>query len=164
MGRPITRAYDVPGTNVEAVLALFTSPAWPQALDARMHDGATQLEHTDLPDGRVRVVMRRRLPQGIPGFLQKFAPSDGSITETDVWFPARTGVREGTWELTFAGSPGRIGGTTRLAPAEGGVRWTVEGEAVVRIPLVGGRAEGFLAPLVERALDAEAEALRGALF
>jgi hypothetical protein len=140
---------------------VLLSDAWPQALDARLKDGSTLLEREELPGGGARLVVRRNLPEGVPGPLQRFLPADGAVVQTDVWGPADGPGRTGTWDVAFAGAPGTLAGATRLEPVgEGRTRWVVEGEVTVRIPLVGGKAEGFLAPLVEKLVGHQADVLR----
>ncbi|MCW2777206.1 MAG: hypothetical protein JWN17_931 [Frankiales bacterium] len=162
MSKPVHVVVDVP-TDVEATWAALTGPGWAPANDARFDDGSTLVSREELPDGGLRVVQRRRLPAGIPSFLLKFAPKDGAVTQTDVWGPEVDGVRSGTWDVAFAGSPGEIRGATRVEAAGTGSRWVVEGHVKVGIPLVGGRAESYLAPLVEKLVSKQGEVLRSLL-
>lgn len=160
MPTSLSASHDVPVT-VEEAFAALSGQQWPPALDAALHDGSTLVERTELPDGGVRLVSRRRLPDGIPGFLLRFAPKDGTVTQTDVWGPATGGVRSGTWQVEFPGAPGSIAGTTRVEPAGDGARWVVDGAVHVKVPLVGGKAEGFLAPLIAKLVGKQADVLRG---
>lgn len=159
MSKPLSTSVEL-DADVETVFAALTGPSWPAALDARLKDGSTLVSAEPTPGGGLRVVQSRRLPDGIPGFLLRFAPKDGTVTQTDVWGPATGGVRVGTWEVTFPGSPGTIKGDTRVEPAGAGSRWVVTGTVTVGIPLVGGKAEGFLAPLVEKLVTKQGEVLR----
>lgn len=145
---------------VAAVLAALTSDAWPAALAARLGDGSRVVERTPLPDGGLRLVVRRNLPgatpEAVPGPLQRFLPQDGALFQVDEWHGD-----QGRWDVGFAGAPGTLRGATRVEPVgEGGSRWVVEGEVTVALPLVGSRAEGILAPLVERLLEHQAAVLR----
>lgn len=159
MPTPLSTSVDVPA-DVEAVYAAMTGPQWPRALDAQLHDGSTLLSCEPLPGGGLRVVQSRRLPEGIPTFLLRFAPQDGTVVQTDEWGPAVDGARSGTWEVSFAGSPGEIKGRTRIEPAGTGARWLVEGHVKVAIPLVGGKAERLMAPLIARLVARQGEVLR----
>ena len=146
---------------VEAVFAALTGPQWPAALAARLRDGSTLVSSEPTPDGGHRTVHRRRLPDAIPSFLLRFAPEDGQVTQTDVWAaPTADGARTGTWQVSFPGSPGEITGETRIEPSGSGSRWVVTGRVKVGIPLLGGKAEGLLAPLVERLVAKQGEVLR----
>ena len=114
------------------------------------------------PGGGLVVTTSRRLPAAVPGFLQRFAPADGRVTQTDTWEPAGAG-RSGTWAVTFPGSPGVLGGRTTIEPTTGGCRWTVSGSVRIGVPLVGGKVEGFLAPLLEKLVLRHGEVLRSQL-
>lgn len=155
----VTCRHDVPA-GVEAAFAAVTSERWPPALDARLSDGSELVERTPSPDGGVRLVTRRRLPEGVPSFLTRFAAPGSAVTQTDVWGPDQGGVRRGTWSVDLAGAPATLGGALLLEPTGTGCRWGVDGEVTVRVPLVGGRAESFLAPLLERLVATQAEVLR----
>ncbi len=159
MGRAVSTSVDVPA-DVETVWRVLTGPGWPAALAASLHDGSELLAAGPTADGGAVLTVSRRLPDGIPGYVQPFAPKDGRVTQTDTWGPAVGGGRRGTWEVSFPGSPGEVGGEMALEPAGPGSRWTVSGTVRIKVPLVGGRIEGFLAPLVEQLLDRQGEVLR----
>jgi Protein of unknown function (DUF2505) len=146
--------------GVEPVWEAMTGERWPAALDAALHDGSALLERTATPDGGVRLVTRRRLPESVPPLLQRFVPTGGAVTQTDEWGPARDGLRSGTWTVDVAGVPGSLGGVLRVEPAPGGARWVVDGTVAVRVPLVGGRVEAYLAPLVGELVARQAQVLR----
>ncbi len=160
MSRPLSTSAAV-DADVEAVYALFTGDDWPVVQDRHLHDGSRLVSVDRRPDGGATMVVSRRLPDGIPGFMQKFAPQDGRVTQTDTWGPDADGVRRGTWAVSFPGSPGQIVGETRIEPrAGGGCTWHVEGTVTVKIPLLGGKVEGFLAPLVEKLVSKQADVVR----
>ena len=159
MTKPMSAGVDVPA-GVETVWGVLTSVAWPQALDAALKDGSRLVSAEPAPDGGVVVVTSRALPDGVPGFLTSFMPADGRVTQTDRWEPARDGVRRGRWDVTFPGSPGVIGGETTVSPSGAGSRWVVSGQVQVKIPLLGGKTEGFLAPLLEKLVLRQGEVLR----
>ena len=161
MSRPVRTVLDLPG-GVETAWAVLAGDAWPAALDAALHDGSELVSCEPTADGGRVVVVRRRLPEP-PAFLSRVAPMDGRVTQTDRWGPARDGTRGGTWEVASPGSPGDVRGEMLLEPAGSGCRWTVTGTVSVAIPLLGGRAESFLAPLVERLVARQGEVLRGRL-
>ena len=144
--------------DVEAVFAALTSEQWPAALDARLHDGSRLVRREVRPDGGLVLVTSRRLPEGTPAVL--LSATGGTVTQTDIWSPAVDGSRSGTWIVDVPGGIGSIGGTTRVEPASVGSRWSVDGTVEVRLPLVGGKTERYVAPLVEKLLSTQAEVLR----
>jgi hypothetical protein len=144
--------------DVETVLAALTSEGWPQALDARLRDGSRLVRRETAPDGGLVLVTSRRLPEGTPSVLVK--ATGGVVTQTDTWGPAVDGGRRGTWTVDVPGTLGSIGGATALEAAGTDSRWVVEGAVEVRLPLVGGKTERYLAPLVEKLVRTQAEVLR----
>jgi len=159
VSQSMTAGVDV-SADVESVWAVLTGAAWPAALDAGLRDGSRLVSAEPTPGGGAVVVTSRELPDGVPGFLQRFLPADGRVTQTDRWEPAQDGVRRGRWDVTFPGSPGVIGGETTISPAGTGSRWVVSGTVQIKIPLVGGKTEGFLAPLLEKLVIRQGEVLR----
>ena len=159
MSTPLSASAELPA-DVETAFAALTGEQWPPALAARLRDGSTLVRREPTPDGGVVLVTSRQLPEGTPSALLK-AARDGRVTQTDTWGPAVDGVRAGTWTVEVPGAPGTIGGTSRVEPAGAGSRWSVEGAVEIRLPLVGGKVERYVAPLVERLVVTQAEVLRG---
>jgi hypothetical protein len=162
---PLKAVHGAPA-GVEAVFAALSSEAWAHRKAAELHDGSRVVAREEKPDGGVRLVVSRELPDGVPGFLERFLPKDGRANQTDDWGPAEAdGTRHGRWQAEIPGAPARVGGTMRLEPdgAAGtpATRYTIEGEVSVRVPVIGGKAEKFLAGMVVRLTEKEAEVLRG---
>lgn len=162
MAKKITGRADI-DADVETTFRAISSERWPAAVAAALKDDSRVESRETLPDGSIKLVHSRALPDGVPGFLQKFLPKDGRVTQTDTWEgSARAdGSRHGSWHIAFAGAPGEIGGATALVPNGGTTTWTVDGEGRVKIPLIGGKAEGFIAPLVEKVIVKQAPVLQG---
>jgi hypothetical protein len=112
---------------------------------------------TDGPSGAT-VKTKRKLPTvGFPGLLRKFVPSGVVSTETIVWGPAGAdGARIADLSVDFHGAPAHMRGTIRVLPA-GPSASTVVVDAVFKanVPLVGGKIEGFAAPIIMSFIDAE---------
>lgn len=159
MSTTFTSTVSVPA-DVETTWQALTGPTWPQAQDAHLHDGSVLVSSDATPDGGAVITVSRRLPDKIPGFLQRFTPKDGRISQTDAWGPAVDGVRRGTWSASFPGSPAEIRGEMSIEPVPAGSRWTVLGSVQVKVPLVGGRIEAFVAPLLGKLVDKQGEVLR----
>jgi hypothetical protein len=149
--------------DVETVFAILSSERWAQLRDDALSDGSRVVRREQSAGGEVTLVLSRELPAGVPGFLERFLPADGRVTQTDVWDAPSGGTRSGTWRVDIPGAPARLGGTMRLEPTPSGSRYVVDGEVQVRVPLIGGRAEGFIAPLVEKLAAREGEVLRSAV-
>lgn len=151
-------------SSADQVFAVLTSPEWVQTKANRFGDGAELREHEPRPDGGVRLTVSRRLPDGVPGFLQKFLPADGRVLETFDWGPpVADGTRHGVWKADIPGAPARLGGTMRIDPTDVGSSYTIEGEVKVKVPVIGGRAESFIADMVVKLATKEADLLRDTL-
>jgi hypothetical protein len=159
MAGKISVKHDIPA-DVETAYAAISGDGWAPAKAAALKDDSATVSRDVGDGGAVTLVVKRNLPDGIPGFLTKFLPSDGRVTQTDTWGPAAGGVRSGTWVAETPGSPAKVSGTMRLEPTADGCRYVVEGTAKVSIPLVGGKAEGVVVGLTEKVVAQEAGVLR----
>ena len=163
MSKHVESVHESPA-SVDAVFALLTSEQWAQTKRDRFQDGTELLRREVRDDGGILVEVSRELPGGVPGFLERFLPKDGRIRETFDWQAAAgDGTRRGTWRVEIAGAPARLGGTMRLEPLPEGSRYTIEGDVKVSVPLIGGKAEGFIAEMVVKLAGKEAELLKGTL-
>ena len=137
--------------GADELFAALTSDAFVQRRAERFGDGATVVRREPRPDGGLLLAVARELPDGAPGFLTRLLPKDGRVVQTDDWGPADAdGSRSGTWQVDLPGAPARLGGTLRVEPVGGGTRLLREGEVKVSVPLVGGKAEQFVADMVEK--------------
>jgi hypothetical protein len=152
-------SYDIPA-DVETTFAAISSDGWAAAKAAKLNDGSEVVKREE-SGGGVTLVVSRKLPDGIPGFLQKILPADGRVTQTDVWAAAKDGTRTGTWKADTPGSPAKVAGTMRLEPAASGCTYVVEGEVKVSVPLIGGKAEDVAVGMTKKLTSSEAEVLRG---
>ena len=150
--------YPLP-VDVETAYAGISGEQWAPAKAKALKDDS-RLVSRDVGDGgAVTLVVSRKLPDGVPGFLTKFLPADGRVVQTDTWGPAVDGVRSGTWVAATPGSPADVRGTMRLEPATGGCTYVIEGTAKVSIPLVGGKAEKLVIQMTEKLTAKEVEVL-----
>lgn len=162
MGKRFSSSFDSP-VPVEQLYGVLTAPGWAATKSARLGDDSSVVRRDVGEGAAVTMVVSRRLPGGVPGFLQRFLPSDQRVTTSDVWGPLVEGVRRGTWSADIAGAPATLGGAMRIEPVEGGSRYTIEGEVKVSVPLIGGKAESFIAEQVGKLAEAEAEVVRQVL-
>ena len=149
--------------DVETVFRILSDESWAQRKDDALHDGSRMVSREETPDGAVTLVVSRELPAGVPGFLERFLPKDGRVTQTDEWGPDVDGTRSGRWKVEIPGAPAQLGGTMALTPTPTGSRYVIDGEVSVKVPLIGGKAEGFIAGMVEKLAAKEADVLRSAL-
>jgi hypothetical protein len=144
----------------QELFAVLTSDAFVQRRAERFGDGTRVVRREQRPDGGLLLAVARELPDGAPGFLAKLLPKDGRVVQTDDWGPADgDGVRTGTWQVELPGAPARLGGTLRVEPVGQVTRYLREGEVRVSVPLVGGRAERFVADMVGKLGQKESDLL-----
>ena len=149
--------------DVETVFALLSSERWPELLAEHLGDDSRLVSREVGADGSVTLVMTRKLPSGVPGFLEKFLPAEPRVVTTDAWGPLVDGRRECTWTADIVGTPARLSGTQLLEPVPEGNRHVVEGSAKVPVPLLGGKAESFVAEQCGKMADLEADVVRRVL-
>jgi hypothetical protein len=152
------------GSPVADVVELLTSERWVALKAARFGDGSQVVRREPTPGGGLLLAVARELPDGAPGFLTALLPRHGRVVQTDEWAPDDgSGTRTGTWRVELAGAPARLGGTLRVEPDGSGSAYVVAGETKVSVPLVGGKAESFIADMVARLGRSEGELLRTTL-
>jgi hypothetical protein len=158
MPKKLDVSYDIPA-DVEAVYAVISGEGWAAAKAKAFDDESRQESRTVAAGDAVTLVVSRGLPDGIPGFLEKFLPRGGRARQTEAWGPSDGGARRGTWQGEIPGAPAHVGGTLALEPTATGTRYRIQGEVKVSIPLVGGKAESFVVDMISKLTKSEAELL-----
>jgi hypothetical protein len=162
MGKKVRSSFEVPG-SVEDVFAFLTAEDFAATKAAKLSDGS-RLESRDVsPDGAVTCVVTRALPDGLPGFLEKFLPAEGRAKQTEVWGPSVGGAREARFAIEIPGTPARIGGTMRIEPVGTGSRYTLDGEVKVPVPVLGGKIEGVIADIILKVAAEDADLVKAAV-
>ena len=101
----------------------------------------------------VRIDMDQRT-HGIPAFARKVVGDRTRVIQSERW-EAEKGADV---QLEIPGKPGHVRGRISLSEAgdgSGGTVETFDGEAVIRVPLVGGRLEGLIEQLFTAGMDTE---------
>ncbi len=160
MSKRFSTRWDV-DAPAEATGLAITSERWPEAVARELHDDSRVLSREQTPSGGVKLVHSRALPDGVPGFLQRFLPKDGRVTQTDTWEPpGPDGSVQGRWQVTLAGAPAEVGGTQSVHPDGDGCVWAIEGAVKVSVPIIGGKIEDFLVEMLEKLTGHQAVVLR----
>ena len=146
---------------LDDVFRVLTAASWVEHKAAALHDGGRVVDRQATAEGGVLLVVSRTLPRGAPGFVERFLPADGRLVQSDRWEGGAPGeARSGTWSVALPGAPATLGGTMRLDPAGTGTRYAVDGQVEVRVPLIGGKAERYVAEMVGKLARKEAALLR----
>ena len=159
MTKQLHNAYPSPA-DVEGTFAALSGEGWPLEKARVLSDGSLLVSRHEAADGGVVIVSSRSLPAGIPGFLKAFLPGDNRAVQTDSWGPADAdGVRPGSWKADIPGAPAQVGGTMRIEPTATGSTYVIDGAVTVKVPLIGGKAETFIAEMTTKLTDREAQVL-----
>ncbi len=136
--------YDAP---VDRVAAMLADPAFRE--EVTLAQGAVRHEVSS-DDGHV-VIDQVRPARGLPSFVTKLVGDEINIRQEERW----TSETEGDIEVRVPGKPAEMSGKVRLIAEGDGTREHVELDIAVKIPLVGGKLEAFLADLMVKALKVE---------
>jgi hypothetical protein len=150
--------------SVSEVFELRTSERWVAMKAERLNDGSTMVKRTERPDGGVDISVSRQLPSGVPGFLEKFLPKDQRAIQNESWGPPDAeGKCSGTWSVDIPGAPAKLGGTSTVEPSGDGCVQVISGTVKVSVPIVGGKAESFIADMTMKLMTKEAELMVASL-
>ena len=139
MGKRVVKelVYDAP---VEKVAAMLTDPTFREQVLARMKvlrgSASTQ-------DGVV-TIDQVQAARGVPSFVSKLIGEEIRILQVERW----TSGDHADIDVTIPGKPGEMQGTVDLAASGGRTVETVDMEVTVRVPLVGGKMEAFVADML----------------
>ncbi|MBK5307324.1 MAG: DUF2505 domain-containing protein [Frankiaceae bacterium] len=150
--------------SVQQVFDLRTSEHWVDLKADKLKDGSALVSRTERPDGGVDFAVSRDLPAGVPGFLERFLPKEGKAVQHESWGPpGPDGICRGTWSVDIPGAPAKLGGTASVEPSGDGSVQIINGTAQVSIPLIGGKAEGFIVDMTQKLMAKEAELMIASL-
>jgi hypothetical protein len=155
MSTPRTITYDY-ASNPDEVLNLLKDPEFLRRRAEAAGESNVDVQVMETQDG-INVVTARDKAVELPSFAKRMFQPSNRIVENTTW--RRQGnqwVAEYAIEIT--GIPGEVRGRSTIAPtAQGGSRYESRFEVTARIPLVGGKLEGFVAERIEEQLRANAE-------
>ena len=140
--------YDAPVADVAAMLA---DPAFREEVCDYQRVISKEVTVDRRGEGMDVVIDMVQPARGIPSFAQKFVGDTINIVQSESW----SSPTRGNITVTIPGKPGDMSGTAVLAESGGGTVETVDLTVKVNIPLVGGKLEGLIAGLLEKALVAE---------
>ncbi len=151
------RTHEVYPAGPEAVLAVFTDPAFVAEKAERMSvaDHSSEVVHQG---DRTIVRSKRTLPTAeMPDIARRVVGEVLTLIEEQNWGPAKPdGSHEGTISLKVQGAPVSVVGTLKLLPSASGAVQDLDAELVAKVPLMGGAIERAAAPAIEAGIDFEA--------
>ncbi|MDO3400571.1 DUF2505 domain-containing protein [Mycolicibacterium neoaurum] len=134
------------GCSVTELFEAFTDRTyWLERLEKSGCDAVNLDELATRPDGGLdigttQIVRFHRLP----GFVSQLHSGDLTLVRTESWAPIVDGRTSGTITGTVPGAPVRVTGKAALRDSAEGAQLDVRVVTEVRIPLVGGKIEGFI--------------------
>jgi uncharacterized protein YndB with AHSA1/START domain len=137
--------------GVDEVYAMLADPDFRQkSLDA-MGVVSADVKIDPAGDGMTVIVDQVQRTEGIPSFAKKFAGETTRAVQTEEW-PDHTGA---TLVVTTPGKPSTITGRITLTADGAATVQAFNGEAKVKVPLLGGKLEGLAAELFRDGRDKE---------
>ncbi len=120
--------------------------------------GHTDIEvvEYEVDDDHVRLVVSRTISVELPGFAKKVLKPTNTVVSTDEWERNADGTCTGRFSVETPGAPLRSKGTTLLR-AEGDDRtfYEIAVNLTVKVPIVGGKIEGWAKGDVLKQIDME---------
>ncbi|KMO82209.1 DUF2505 domain-containing protein [Mycolicibacterium chlorophenolicum] len=151
MPRPFDVTTETSAGVADVVAAFSAQEYWLARLAAYGGDSMTLDSLVVDDDGGIVVRTTQDLRQEmLPGAIGRLLPGDTAITRTESWRPATDGQVHGEFTIAARGVPSSGAGTMVLQPVPAGSRLRVRGSLEVRIPIMGGRIERYVADLIAR--------------
>lgn len=151
MPRPFDVTTETSAGVADVVAAFSAEEYWLARLAAYGGDSMTLDSLVVDDDGGIVVRTTQDLRQEmLPGAIGRLLPGDTAITRTESWRPATDGQAHGEFTIAARGVPSSGAGTMVLQPVPAGSRLRVWGTLEVRIPIMGGRIERYVADLIAR--------------
>lgn len=122
-----------------------------------------QVVSLEQADGVTTIVTREAIPASVlPSMLSSMIGGDPVTERTEKWRAAGDGFAA-DFGVEVKGAPASMKGTMQIARSATGCTLTVAGDALVPIPLFGGKIENIIVEQVRTLLDREAAYTTSAL-
>lgn len=132
--------------GVETVYQLISDPGFVERKYVAIGGRDVAVDCSETDDGGCEVVTKRTISVDLPGFAKKVLTPSQTATQIEVWAPATSaGERVCTYTVEAHGAPSRIEGVHRLTPTASGCHHTIDIDAKISIPLIGGKLEKLAA-------------------
>lgn len=148
----VTQTYDAPPAGV---FALFGDRAFIEGRVERSGGIDPQVVSVDsTPDG-LTIVTRQGIPaSALPSMVSSMMKDDPVTERTEQW-RADGDSYVADFSVSVKGAPASLKGSMTLRPAGAGSQLDVVGDAVVPIPIFGGKIEQVIAEQVRELLEDE---------
>lgn len=152
----MARSFDASFTSTSSVArvgdAFGQRQYWLDRIEA-FGGGITLDSFTVDADGAVSVATSQDLRrEALPGPLAKLYPADLTVYRYEKWTPTANGEFVGDVDVKAVGAPLSGAGQALLASDGEGSRLTFAGSVAFKLPIVGGKIEGYLAEQLRQGL------------
>jgi hypothetical protein len=146
-------SYDY-ASDPDGVAALLRDPEFLKRRAEAAGEKNVQVRVEQLADG-LRVVVERDKEVELPAFAKRMFNPQNRITDDTHW--RRQGEQwVGEYHVAIAGVPGEVKGKSTLVPSPMGCHYESSFQVTSRIPLVGGKLEGWVADKLEETFQQNA--------
>lgn len=134
------------GCSVDQVHGAFADKTyWLERLEKSGCDAASLDALSVGADGGLEIATTQTVGfKRLPGFVSQLHAGDLTLMRRETWGPVRDGRAAGTIKGTVPNAPVSVTGTAVLSSTGRGARVDVHAIVEVRIPLLGGKVEGFI--------------------
>jgi len=139
-----TMTWDAPAA---AVYAMVTDPAY-QEQRAQAGNPIRAESSVSVTSSGATVSVFRLLTIDPPGFIKNFVGDSIGIQETQTW----TSPTSATLLVEILKQPGDVKGTVSLGESGAATVVTVDAQIAIKVPLIGGKVEGYVAGILDRLL------------
>jgi hypothetical protein len=156
MPRSFDMAAEYDGTVEQVHQAFRDERYWLDRLAGSGADKATLDSMTGDGEGGIDVITTQTLRSDrLPAVVAQFHHGDLSFVREETWSAITDGRATAAVSGSIPGAPATLSGTGVLMPSDNGSRLELKVTVEVRIPLVGGKVEGFIGSQLVNLVDAE---------
>jgi hypothetical protein len=147
--------FDYPGASLDAVYAMLLDPEFQRQRCEATGALESSVSIKDDPLGPI-VTCHRRMPTAdAPDFVRRIVGSSVEIVDRLQWVKLPSAPRSALVRLDFTGQPTKMVGQLDLNADDSGTHGRLVADLKGGLPLVGGRIEKAIAPLVRAAMASE---------
>lgn len=158
MPRPIQFAVRSDAVSPGTLYRIVTSREYLQARLDKLGGPNASIVELSADADHAKLSFQHSVPaEKLPAVIRTLFSGDLRIDRTETWTRNDDAEYLGTVVAGIAGMPGRIEGSMRITPLNGGAHLRGTGQVSVSIPLIGGKVESASAEQVNKLLAAEAE-------
>ena len=137
--------------GVDEVYAMLADASFREKSCEAMDVVSADVKVEQVGDGMKLIIDQVQRTEGVPSFAKKFAGETTRVVQTEEW----DDHSNATLVITTPGKPSTITGRITLAASGNSTVQTFEGDAKVKVPLIGGKLESLLADLFREGREKE---------